>query len=411
MPITVTTHHGVFPFQRRTIEDGTITQDLKSTSSQSYTETRDGNGMPDYKGKIRRGVNATTIYSASFKKLNKPSLHATGTVFTPNATPKTRTRTMFGTPSGWVGAPAEPFGFDLSAAERTAREQFVAKYRKKRTAFQGGVFLGELRKTVQMIRRPAQALREAVDTARGAAKERARREKKPRRVIAATWLEYSFGMKPLINDVKDACSLATAHPFAAFEELSASGRQEIEATRINNEVTYGHTRAKWTQIDEGHTSVKIKGAIRAKNAPPGFPEQLGLSWSNLVPTAWELIPYSFLIDYFTNVGRVIDGISTGTIDLAWGAKMSWKVRERFIAGVHLDQEYLEGFGNSQSRHSGNATGGGLISSASQYFRQPISSVAFGLSDVRFKLPGSGTQWLNIGALIAGRREDHRRYRT
>lgn len=31
-----------------------------------------------------------------------------------------------------------------------------------------------------------------------------------------------------------------------------------------------------------------------------------------MPTVWELIPYSFLIDYFTNVGDVLQALSTDT---------------------------------------------------------------------------------------------------
>jgi hypothetical protein len=147
--------------------------------------------------------------------------------------------------------------------------------------------------------------------------------------------------------------------------------------------------------------VRYRGAVVAENSPPSFPEQLGLSWSNLLPTVWELIPYSFLVDYFTNVGSVIDGISTGVVSLAWGCRS--EVRESLsristeLARVSLDTN------PGQGRWSGNVHGAGLIGQNRYVNRQSVNVISLGIGDFQFKLPGVSTKWLNIGALADLRR--------
>lgn len=43
--------------------------------------------------------------------------------------------------------------------------------------------------------------------------------------------------------------------------------------------------------------------------------RMGLTIQEFVPTVWELIPYSFVVDYFTNIGDVVN--------YAYSANLNW----------------------------------------------------------------------------------------
>ena len=49
----------------------------------------------------------------------------------------------------------------------------------------------------------------------------------------------------------------------------------------------------------------------------GIPELFGVDLSSVAPTSWELIPYSWLVDYFTDVGSAIDAVSIRLVEFGW----------------------------------------------------------------------------------------------
>jgi len=140
------------------------------------------------------------------------------------------------------------------------------------------------------------------------------------------------------------------------------------------------------------------GAADASNSPPGFPEQLGLSWSNVLPTAWELIPFSFLVDYFTNVGAVIEGVGTGTVGLAWGCKTQKQESKTVIQAVIDSAAHNAIIG--KGRWSGHVSGSGEVATYSIVNRTPVNTISAGFGDFVFKVPGATSlKWLNIAALF------------
>jgi hypothetical protein len=298
-----------------------------------------------------------------------------------------------------VGIPADV----ATAADIQARERFLADYRQARTAFMSGVFLGELAETVRMIKSPASALREGVVRYHRDVKKRLRRVRalpQYRKIVGETWLEYAFGWRPFIRDVADACRIASASPDSYRQTINAS--KTIEWNDIQKTVTRnpGSTinLPFWKEFYQQQTKVKVryKGAVDARIKPPSFPEQLGLSWSNVLPTAWELIPYSFLVDYFSNVGKVIEGISTGTILLAWGCR-TYRATRIMQMQSSVDLGACQAAVGHQFVRA-RVYGAGETGQSRHIDRSPVFAVSLGLRDLRLQVPGAGLKWLNIAAL-------------
>lgn len=370
--------------------------------SSTWTDTRSGSDNPYWRHQVATRQNATTNFSASRRSLYAPTFQSF-MEWKQGPNKNIRRAYMNGSYQGLM-IPTNPLLLTLNDVDLRARQKFVSVYREKRTAFQGGVFLGELMQTVRMIKNPAQALRRGIDDYYRDVKKRSRRKKSIRdktKIVQDTWLEYTFGWRPLIRDVQDALRLATQHPYAVSEPIEAFEMDESRA-RVRDAESNGFLSVIRYGKRSNRAMVRYKGACYFVNQPPGFPEQLGLSWSNLAPTIWELIPYSFLVDYFTNIGKVIEGVSTGKIALAWGCRTARQESDIEIVSVVPDMQAIQQAMGGQP-FSVHASGSGKAGLYAEIVRTKITSVSVGLADLTMKLPGTNTRWLNIAALAQLRR--------
>jgi hypothetical protein len=369
----------------------------------TWTDQYIGVDNPRHKEQIRRGLNATTPSIAWKRRLNYTSITGSLGYWYMDGFTK-RFREVYVYDSFWdMFAPNILSGNPPQAesADLIARQRFFSKYREARTGFQTGVFLGEVLETVNMIKNPAQSLRDGIGVYYKDVKKRLRGKnvKHHRDIIAGTWLEYAFGWAPLVNDVADAVKLADADPFRMFMPIQGTG--QIDWKDEPKSVMYGTAGFYyWKRAQtENRFSVRHKGAVSAFSQPCGFPEQLGLSWSNVLPTAWELIPYSFLVDYFSNVGKIIEGVSTGQITLAWGCstRRGWSRTKCTSFARPQDVPLPKPFGYTLS-----LSGEGVAAFYRDVQRTGLNVIGTGLTDLSFKLPGNFTQWINIAGLAAMR---------
>ncbi|DAD51118.1 TPA_asm: maturation protein [ssRNA phage SRR7976301_8] len=124
-----------------------------------------------------------------------------------------------------------------------------------------------------------------------------RRRRNPRRyaksgAAADAFLEISFGWKPLLNDIVTATTLLWNTPSGDFR---VNGRRFV-ATYSSLQV--GGT----TKVDTTITFRASMGAtVSVSNPNLWLANQLGLL--NIPGIAWELVRFSFLLDYVVNVGE------------------------------------------------------------------------------------------------------------
>jgi hypothetical protein len=170
-----------------------------------------------------------------------------------------------------------------------------------------GVFLAELSQSTRMIAKRATQLSRAYRALRrgqlnvffnelGVSKRR--RGTHASKDVAGLWLEYSFGWTPMIGDVYDAVSVLQS----SFREIrvSASARNRYVKRRpecpvISEGTTYDRQRYEesvWTGV-----------AIKVTNPNLWLANSLGLI--NPAVVAWELVPFSFVVDWFSTVGTFL----------------------------------------------------------------------------------------------------------
>jgi hypothetical protein len=137
-----------------------------------------------------------------------------------------------------------------------------------------------------------------------------------------------------------------------------------------------------------------KGLLRASTDFQSWDHKdLGFTLSEFVPTVWELIPYSFLVDYFTNFGEVVSAVSYPRSNFRW--IMKWTITDR---KDELLAPWMEPGSNPLGKNKA------IGDPCSVVTRQIVRAPYYGslIPDFRFEIPGLSMKWLNLAALAANR---------
>lgn len=142
---------------------------------------------------------------------------------------------------------------------------------------------------------------------------------------SSLWLEYSFGWKPLTQDVYDGIN-SIGQPVPAGP-CKGSGRQTFRKT-------YGtSTKQRYT----GNFYCKIGADVYISNPNLYLAQQLGLANPALV--AWELVPFSFMVDWVFDVGTCLGAMTD-------------------LLGCSVSNRYFTGYAKSRIMWDEAKAGGG-----------------------------------------------------
>ena len=150
------------------------------------------------------------------------------------------------------------------------------------------------------------------------------------------WMEFRYGIMPIIYSIQDVMKTMRQiklvyHTERAFRPL---------------------TKSKDSSVGMGsqfYQKVQFTGIIRAtgKSKPPEseFLRLLDSLSFNPLKTAWELIPMSFVVDWFVNVGDYIEALSGALFTFADDRKFCYStqitsVRTTYFRDFHDDRRTL-----------------------------------------------------------------------
>jgi hypothetical protein len=298
----------------------------------------------------------------------------------------------------------------LSRVNAQALSRFTHRAYQARTKIQSLVAFGELGETLRMLRSPAKALFGGIWDYLRAVRKRTKgpRLKPPdaKRVISDTWLEYAFGWKPLYYDIKGAAEAlsVTLNGYTPneyiydkwFDGSSVPGPVgSVDAVDI-------HYSQRGLFVSE--CRVKYSGSI--SHTPPTYPpflDAFGLTWGDFAPAIWELIPYSFVVDYFTNIGNIIEALTVQQADFDWIEKGTQRSVETTVDVYDFRQILDPGLWEPISFSYDPGT------KFSYKYEQKTRENYTGslVPPLVFTIPGLGLQWLNIAALFASSKSTQR----
>lgn len=384
-------------------------------TSQSFTTatTVSGGLNPAYKQQIAAGVNATTQLIVDAQEVQVTRGFAAATVSTaPNLKTSWTANGLMPFDSPNLVTPA----FN-SNAEAIAIRSLYRQIRELHNQFQGGVFVGELGQTVKMIMNPLGAFTKAsvgyLQTARkaSASARRGGSSKRASKVIADLYLQWVYGVRPLMGDIADISKtidrIISDPPRTRF---TATGVHDSQGRNlVLGPITImGNILATRNDVIKTRSMVKYYGAFKAmtneqetRTRIARVLELSGFTARDFIPTIWNLLPWSFIADYFVNIGDVLEAITTDTSQVAWISRTQ-VVERSHIYNVVPDLALSKASGQpTWSWLSFSGSGGGFVAKRTTINR---AQATVPIMTLRSKIQVSTrNKVLNMLALIVSKR--------
>jgi len=294
----------------------------------------------------------------------------------------------------WAAEPANL----ASAVYNTALGNFLSNAHDVVAPFKGLTFIGELKETLRMLRNPASSLRNGISHYLRRVHRRGRSMRGDLRqlskMVTGTWLEYCYGWKPLLKSIEDAANAYSQHK-ADVQYLRAYGKAETKSATTNAPwkcyfANYGSYMVERTQT--ASQKVVFKGVVRIRPEIQVDPARTvarlsGFGIEEFIPTVWELIPYSFVADYFTNIGTILNSAIPLFYDWVWWSCATTRKATQDII-ITPGEKSPWSWGWSEMINPGHSEK--VIYSRSK----PVLS----LPTPQLELPGSNWSWANLAAL-------------
>lgn len=372
-----------------------------------YTDTFVGVENPRFREAISNHVNATTIASGVKHEI-KSSSDAGGYITwqVPN-NPTLRWSKFSGFPSSAAAPRFGVFTDPGSRADNLALGKFYSNAQSAIASFNGSVFVGEVAEAAALLTNPAKALRASLVSLAAAYKRVIRNRQKMSareldqlmKQLSRLYLEYAFGWRPLINDTRDAIeAYARIVGKVHTTQCRGFGNETVPRSEASGVDTYvdGEFRGRSLQLGSDEKQVIYYGAVKAYTEGGDHraaKDVLGFNPGNFVPSVWELIPFSFVVDYFTNVGNIIGAATFVNSELAWVSKTT-----RQIAILKRSSVWDKSLSNPSSGKLGWGGSGGYSWETRKiaFAREPVTHV--GVPSLEFSIPGRPTTWINLAAL-------------
>jgi hypothetical protein len=229
--------------------------------------------------------------------------------------------------------------------------------------------------------------------------------------IGSAYLEFKFGVEPFTDDVTaimtDLVIKDRRRPPSV--PISVSASKTFDVTDLQEQYLEGYASIYSPTMKvriESSYSERIKGSVWSRAGSDG---KLGLIQDNKLlpkdwlPTAFSIMPYAWMVNYFTNIGEMIDAACFNTNDLAWGCLNTKIVNTVRYSDVQCTPYWSNifsplGYFVTETPFS---SGGNAMFSCTQVGRSALSSSDL-VPSFQFQIPKTPTPYLNMMAAFLPR---------
>lgn len=372
------------------------TQPITSDYSVQWSDSKSGVDNPRWKEQVASLQPATTPFTASKRTVEIYEIKGEVRMAYPSPGQGVLVKKL----SGFEGPPTFPsvLSTSASAAENAALKSLYNRLRAVDSEAQGLTILGELRQTIHMLRHPAEGVMKLSKSFLSQVEKSAKRNRKDiQKNLSGLYLEYVFGIVPFINDVKDVIEAIDSASRPKVTVVSGFGKDEnivnsTARTQIR-EIAFLESRT-----DSTETSVRYKVGLKLDTWAPStdrLAESLGFTFQEFIPSIYELLPWSFLVDYFANIGDIISAVTYNSSKIAWSnrtLRVHNEKKQSYVADAALTKPIFP------ANYFLGVSGSGNSWTTSTTVDRSATMPAY--PSFQVSVPGIGKKWVNMSALLA-----------
>lgn len=143
--------------------------------------------------------------------------------------------------------------------------------------------------------------------------------------ISDVWLELRYALRPLIFEMDQAVQAAKTVLEKGIRKTARGFESTVSSVYSEEQgpwVFLGHSETKYHRVDETRVNFRAGVLYQIESDINALASVWGLN--KPIETIWELTPFSFMVDWFFNVGNVI---SSWTVKPYLTSLASWIVEE------------------------------------------------------------------------------------
>lgn len=400
-----------------------------SPNTVTFDNTRTGEKLDGWKEKIRNGEQATTPYFLDASKVvsrRAGSSSLAATIPRPPELPPAGSQSQKF--KGFISKPTtvlEHYDLVQGKAEAKALSGLYKKIKEEGQRLNTTATIAEFLSVVRQFGKPMDAIVDLTNrrlnrlelARKGLSGSTTFKKQKWHEIVASTYLEYSFGLAPLISDVR-----GVAEAFARWQ-YEKTGEQRFRSrlvSRGEDSVTRDFSNPAlldglpgswfvWNKFHKATTTARVQYCVGMRSniyADFGSNERLlqllGFTPENWIPGLYEAIPWSWLLDYFTNMQDILEAGVTSTAGVTWISRTVSTVTEHEVVNtvsIPLTRARIAAFGWDGS---GDGTGGRYVVRRTTMNRTIPQSL--GIPPLIFEHPfDSWKKSLNLAAVLMSRR--------
>lgn len=166
--------------------------------------------------------------------------------------------------------------------------------------------------------------------------------------ISDAWLQYSYGWRPLAQDLFAA--QANVHRILSRGMIISAHA----GTNYEDEIKYHSNSGDYDEVTQVRQQALCQLGARLQGPELAYLNTFGLI--NPFSIAWELVPWSFAIDWFVPVGSTLEAI-TATVGLDfWGGRITtrrdYKMKRTYVPGRRTAWRVCEDVGEYKEQGFG-----------------------------------------------------------
>jgi hypothetical protein len=138
--------------------------------------------------------------------------------------------------------------------------------------------------------------------------------------FSSAWLEYSYAWIPLLGDIDSAAKYLAEKRLKSGPRRKTIGRRHTAEGLTFTDIGTG-LNARWREQRSDVSIVKYTYDV-SPNFSRNFETLEELGFTDPFGVAWDLLPLSFVVDWFLNVGQVLESLHTFS---------QWKVHRGLVS--------------------------------------------------------------------------------